>query len=1538
LCASKTIFLLCHINKASANMADSAAYIELASNATDYFPEAVLDDVMIHPLYPTQKILIGTSNGSTPGLTITSNYIGIFDATPSYTLDVNGTTRITGNVANTPDMTVGNMLVKTYNKSLTTTALDYTNICTISATNGASAFQLNVVHSQGSSGESKTYMVNVSYAGDGNYYRLNPISSSGVFGGQDWSVEINRNGAVSTLRLVRISGTVSSVNFTCTLQVYQSQSNPVTITDSTTTGSTASNNGLWESTQITQVDGNVGIGTEAPGEKMDITGNVKCSNMYATSFVGIGTSNPKQLLTVNLTELGSGRVLINGSGTTPFTLTPLTTKRASFAITAGETVVANNPAQITLIRTMASNVGAYPSLFEFATCDTSSSNINGNLYGGVGSNRELGQIRWNADDYVDMRTTGALIGAITTSNTSNGIVPTSIYFKTTAPSSALAEVMRITDIGNVGINTTTPAYKLDVTGDIHSTSNSSFNNALVGAIGYTGFAGLQNSNLTISAGNYAILQSSTGQTLLNASTGQTINFRNNNVDQGAWTANGLGIGTITPSFNLHVSSNTSTVIVATENTNSANWSGFAARNNASGAAGGMRMGMFGTTWSSFSQYLQNGGFIECDGSNGISISATSNTGEIRWYTGGTTERMRLSSGGNLGIGLTNPAYKLDVNGAINSTSIQGPTITALSNLGLFGSNTSVSASNVSIALSNYVYGANTTTIATAQTTANWSSNAAVYGSNNAVWSSNNLLKKSGDTMNGLLTLNSSMLMNTNDNTYIGVNAGNAAPCLGIVKKFGFQPHFAFTSNNTNNTFANSMSFGMLSGSNLGAVADCNLTTMMTLTNAGNVGINTTIPAYKLDVNGNTRLNNAVIGDIIGNIAWAGIAHSNNVNSTNYALLNSSSGTTILNSTSGFPIYFSHNNSTQMTLTSGNLGIGTTSPSYKLDVSGTFRSTGNGIINTTLVGDVGYSTWAGLQHSSLAAGAGNYAILQSSSGQTLINASTGQLILFRNNNGDIGAWSTTGLGVGTTSPSYKLDVSGTIRGNQLIVGTTGTSNAIYFGGVTGDATNCTFIMERLYDPTNDSNVASDYSELLFAKYNDTSTGAGPDRIRHLAAAHKWQVYSSVTSGDTNINLADSNFLTAMYIDSNANVGIGLSNLTTTTYKLDVNGVIRSRGNGVIYTALLGDCGYGAAFAGLQHSNLSTGVGSYGFGQTSTGLTAVNASAGQYIAFRNNNTDQGAWTTTGLGVGTSSPSYKLDVIHATSASAIIRVCDTGAAYGRLVFGNTNHGIGRGVNISTATDGNDVVVHTAGNGSVALCTSYGEGFRVNSSGNVGIGTASPSYKLDVNGTARVTNILYMNDQVQNCVIDLFGASPATTKTDYFGFGINASILRYQVDGTGSDHVIFANTTELMRIKGTGNVGIGTNSPSYKLHVSGTIYSSSDIIAFSDRRLKSNINIIDSALTKIHKMSGYTFNVEQDDKLHTGLIAQEVVEVLPEAVYQEKKQDGTDGYYSVAYGNMAGLFVEAIKEIDNKYSKVISDLQSQLTKLQNEIIAMKN
>lgn len=102
----------------------------------------------------------------------------------------------------------------------------------------------------------------------------------------------------------------------------------------------------------------------------------------------------------------------------------------------------------------------------------------------------------------------------------------------------------------------------------------------------------------------------------------------------------------------------------------------------------------------------------------------------------------------------------------------------------------------------------------------------------------------------------------------------------------------------------------------------------------------------------------------------------------------------------------------------------------------------------------------------------------------------------------------------------------------------------------------------------------------------------------------------------------------------------------------------------------------------------------------------------------------------------------------------------------------------------------------------------------GDIGIGTATPHAPLQfVNGVATNTVnrrlVLWENGDNEH---------------EFFGFGINPSALRYQTGSPISDHVFYSSSSasasdELMRIKGTGNVGIGTSNPTSKLNVGGTI-----------------------------------------------------------------------------------------------------------------------
>jgi hypothetical protein len=87
------------------------------------------------------------------------------------------------------------------------------------------------------------------------------------------------------------------------------------------------------------------------------------------------------------------------------------------------------------------------------------------------------------------------------------------------------------------------------------------------------------------------------------------------------------------------------------------------------------------------------------------------------------------------------------------------------------------------------------------------------------------------------------------------------------------------------------------------------------------------------------------------------------------------------------------------------------------------------------------------------------------------------------------------------------------------------------------------------------------------------------------------------------------------------------------------------------------------------------------------------------------------------------------------------------------------------------------------------------------------------------------------------------------------------------------------------------------------GNFVAAGNVTAYSDQRLKSDIQTISGALELVSRMRGVSFM--KDGAKGVGVIAQEMKEVLPEVVRDE------DEYMSVAYGNIVGVLIEAVKEL---------------------------
>jgi len=158
------------------------------------------------------------------------------------------------------------------------------------------------------------------------------------------------------------------------------------------------------------------------------------------------------------------------------------------------------------------------------------------------------------------------------------------------------------------------------------------------------------------------------------------------------------------------------------------------------------------------------------------------------------------------------------------------------------------------------------------------------------------------------------------------------------------------------------------------------------------------------------------------------------------------------------------------------------------------------------------------------------------------------------------------------------------------------------------------------------------------------------------------------------------------------------------------------------------------------------------------------------------------------------------------------------------------------------------------------------------------------------------------------------------------NFSIDSLNIVNMSSSNLISTNVsaasvtiTESFLVTGSGKVGIRNTNPNYALDVDGDVFASGNIIGFSDMRIKTDIVTIQSALEKVNKLRGVYFTHKHTKVRGVGVIAQEIQNVLPEVVIDNRD----DGYLGVAYGNVIGLLIEAIKDLSKENKELRKQVQ---------------
>ena len=473
---------------------------------------------------------------------------------------------------------------------------------------------------------------------------------------------------------------------------------------------------------------------------------------------------------------------------------------------------------------------------------------------------------------------------------------------------------------------------------------------------------------------------------------------------------------------------------------------------------------------------------------------------------------------------------------------------------------------------------------------------------------------------------------------------------------------------------------------------------------------------------------------------------------------------------------------QMRLTSTGLGIGTSSPAFKLDVTGTGRITGE----LTLGNDVKQTSDAYVYSSN---GGGVRAGF-------LLDGTNAAVRVFTAGTEKARFDSAGNLGLGVTPSAWSLLKAFQI-GNTSLASYSGTgylmTNAYFDGSV--------------YRYTS-SNYANLYTQ-------NNSVGQ-----------HAWNVAASGTAGDT------ISFTQAMALDASGRLGIGETSPAQT--------LVLKNTSSAPYLSFI--AGASSAMGVLMGTAANTVDGQIVYSNSTQALTFVTASAERMRIDSAGN----------VGIGTSSPAAKLDVVGAET-SGIVNVArlrnpvnSAGTGHGASLILHSTTDAGRGVAIASSSTAN-FAVDNAMLFYTSASSTLTEKMRITSAGDVGIGTSSPQSLLalrtggtsPVNGGVGLT-ISHNSNVIANGTDLVFGGvtiqrdkSSALADGDSLG-GINwgkliAGELRNSVaaigalqSGTGeSAHLTFYTApsgrapVERMRITSAGNVGIGTNDPQDMLDV---------------------------------------------------------------------------------------------------------------------------
>ncbi|MEO8149474.1 MAG: hypothetical protein ABI723_17675, partial [Bacteroidia bacterium] len=662
------------------------------------------------------KDLVFKSNSSEVMRATTGGNVGIGVTAPAEKLEVNG--NIKANNIRTYGLT----------RNVPVTVNDAVDIGSFAFTNGGGYLDISIVVPSSGFSVSKYYALPIKYSQTNNtWVTVTPTSNTGAYSSNDFDLDYNVNGGTTSLRIRRTSGSTAGTAYLTVKHqgvvsdLFTASTIVNTVTAPATTSNPAAPNTNWAQTGNTGLSaatnfigttdavdvitksngtevmrattsGNVGIGITAPAEKLEVNGNIKANNIRT---YGLTRSVP---VTVNdAVDIGSFAFSYGGGYLDISIVVP----SSGFSVSKYYTLAIkySQTSNTWVIVTPNSNSGAFGANDFDLDYNVNAGTVSLRIRRSSGGTAGTAYITIKHQGVVsDLFTASTIVNTVTApATTSNPPVPNTNWAQTgnTGLSAATnfigtadavdvitksngTEVMRATTSGNVGIGVTAPAEKLEVNGNIKANNIRTYgltrsvpvtvNDAVdIGSFAFSYGGGYLDISIVVASSGFSVskyyaLPIKYAQT---SNTWVTVTPTSNT---GAFSSNDFdldyNVNAGTASLRIRRSSGstagTAYITIKHQGVVSDLFTASNIVNTVTAPATTTNPPVPNTTWSQ-------------TGNTGLSAATnfigTTDAVDVITKSNGT-EIMRATTSGNVGIGITAPAEKLEVNGNIKANNIR----------------------------------------------------------------------------------------------------------------------------------------------------------------------------------------------------------------------------------------------------------------------------------------------------------------------------------------------------------------------------------------------------------------------------------------------------------------------------------------------------------------------------------------------------------------------------------------------------------------------------------------------------------------------------------------------------------------------------------------------------------------------------------------------------------------------------------------------------------------------------------------------------